>query len=78
MCFDVYQQRKNKSKKSRRNITEKVIKIRTLAIQMEPTNPQQRYARQKVDSDKQELLQSHGRLENIRSLPNELRNPGAL
>ena len=78
MCFDVYQQRKNKSKKSRRNITEKVIKIRTLAIQMEPTNPQQRYARQKVDSDKQELLHAHGRLENIRSLPNELRNPGAL
>ena len=40
-AFKVYQQRKNKSKKSRRN-TEKVIKIRTLAIQMEPTNPRQR------------------------------------
>ena len=42
ICFEVYQQRKNKSKKSRHNITERVITSRTLAIQIEPTNPRQR------------------------------------
>lgn len=42
ICFEVYQLRKNKSKKLRRNITERVITSRTLAIEIEPTNPGQR------------------------------------
>lgn len=50
ICFEVYQQRKNKRKESRSNITKRIIRSRTLAIQMEPINPRQRQARQKVDS----------------------------
>ena len=48
LCFEVYQQHQNKRKKSRSNITKQIMGSRTLAIQMEPTNPRQ--ARQKVDS----------------------------